>query len=143
MLNRLQNHRLLCCLFLLVITPAVILSKYYEGIGREWVIDYSGDVLYEIFWCLLIFFFLPQKKFITAIAICFFAITCALEFLQLWQTPWLKPIRVTIVGKLLLGTTFSVADFPHYLVGSLLGWLCLFWIYNFSNRSKNQDVTKK
>jgi hypothetical protein len=49
----------------------------------------------------------------------------------------LKPIRATIVGKLLLGTTFSVADFPHYFVGSLLGWLCLLWIHNFSNKSKN------
>jgi hypothetical protein len=121
----------------LVITPIGILSKYYKGLGGEWVRDYSGDILYEIFWCLLVFFFLPQKKFIVSIAIWVFIITCSLEFLQLWQTPWLKPIRATIVGKLLLGTTFSVADFPHYFVGSLLGWLCLLWIHNFSNKSKN------
>jgi hypothetical protein len=130
-----KNPRLLCCFILLVITPLGILSKSYSGIGKEWVNDYSGDILYEIFWCVFIFFFLPQKKYILPIAIWVFVITCAIELLQLWQTPWLNSIRSTIVGKLILGTTFSLPDFPHYLFGSILGWLCLLGIYNLSRIS--------
>ncbi len=134
MLKQLQNPRFLCCLVLLVVTPLGILSKSYNGIGREWINDYSGDVLYEVFWCVLVFFFLPKKKLIVPIAIWVFAITCAIEFLQLWQTPWLRSMRSTLIGKLLLGTTFSLPDFPHYLLGSFFGWLCLLGIC-YSSRS--------
>jgi hypothetical protein len=45
--------------------------------------------------------------------------------LQLWHPPFLTAIRATFIGKLLLGTTFAWWDFPHYLLGCVLGWLWL------------------
>jgi hypothetical protein len=113
---------------LLVIIPLGIYTKFYTGAGETWVRDYSGDILYEICWCLLVFIFIPKKKrkkAIALIAIWVFVITCCLEILQLWQTPILNVARTTFVGKLLLGTTFVWWDFPHYLLGSVLGY---FWL---------------
>jgi hypothetical protein len=54
-----------------------------------------------------------------------FSITCVLEFMQLWHPPVLQQFRATFLGRMLIGTTFSWWDFPHYAVGCLLGW---FWL---------------
>lgn len=47
--------------------------------------------------------------------------TSILEGLQLWQPPLLEAIRDTFVGHAVLGSTFSWADLPHYVVGAALG----------------------
>ena len=112
-------------LSLLIIVPLGLLSKRYTGFGRSWVNDFSGDILYEIFWCLFIFLLIPSRKAMNQIPIWVFGITCTIEFLQLWHQPDLDSIRSTFLGKLLLGTTFSGWDFPHYLLGCIIGWLWL------------------
>ncbi|MEL6501320.1 MAG: DUF2809 domain-containing protein, partial [Cyanobacteria bacterium J06623_1] len=62
MVSKLLNRRVLILSALLLIVPLGILSKAYGGVGQQWVRDYSGDVLYEIFWCLLIFWFVPSAQ---------------------------------------------------------------------------------
>jgi len=84
--------------------------------------------MYEIFWCLVVFFFLPGIKSTITIPLWVFGITCALEILQLLN-PWiLEQIRSTFFGRALIGTTFSWWDFPHYAVGCVIGWALLCWI---------------
>ena len=126
-----RNPKLLAFLSLIVVTPLGFYSKYYTGIAQKWVHDYSGDILYEIFWCLLIFLFIPKKKAISKIALWVFAVTCFLEILQLWKPPFLQLIRKTLIGKFVLGTTFVWWDFIYYLIGSLMGWLLLQQIWQF------------
>ncbi|ODS34777.1 MAG: hypothetical protein SCARUB_00037 [Candidatus Scalindua rubra] len=46
-------------------------------------------------------------------------ITCFLEFLQLWHPPFLESIRSTFIGSVLIGTTFTWWDFPHYALVAL------------------------
>jgi hypothetical protein len=128
----LRNQRLLILLSLLFITPLGFLSKSYTGTAQEWVKDYSGDILYEVFWCLFFFLLIPTRKAITQIPSWVFAVTCALEFLQLWKYPFLEAIRATFIGRTLLGTTFVWWDFPHYIVGCLIGWLWLRQIWRFA-----------
>ena len=120
---------------LLIITPLGLFSKAYTGIAQEWVRDYLGDVLYEIFWCLIIFWFIPHTKDIARlksvtikIALGVFAVTSAIEVSQLWfhLVPW--EIRSSLIWKLLLGAGFAWWDFPHYAVGSFLGWLIIYQI---------------
>ncbi len=62
MVQKLLVRRSLILLLLLLIVPLGIFSKAYGGIGQEWVKDYSGDVLYEIFWCLFVFWFIRPSK---------------------------------------------------------------------------------
>ena len=141
-MQKLLNRRALILLSLLIITPVGLLSKAYTGIGREWVQDYSGDVLYEIFWCLVVFWFIRPVKDLNRlrsiaikIALGVFIITCAIEVSQLWFHLVPVAIRSSFVWRMLLGSGFAWWDFPHYALGSLLGWYLIYQIGSFS-RSK-------
>jgi hypothetical protein len=118
-LSTVRKHTLFA---LLAVTPMGFLFKFYSGPGQWWFNDYGAGLLYEIFWILVVFFFLPREKWTNKIPFWIFAVTCALEFLQLWH-PWLlEKVRSYFLGRALIGTSFSWWDFPHYAVGSLLGW---------------------
>ena len=110
---------------LLILTPLGFFSKAYTGIGQKWVNDYSGDILYEIFWCLIFFWFFPSKKARAIIPIWVFIITSMIEVAQLWFDYVPIAIRSHIIWRLLLGSTFVWWDFPHYALGCILGWLLL------------------
>ena len=121
----LTRKRSLILLSIFFVVPLGLYSKYYQGMGSVWVNDYGAAIWYEVFWCLLAFYFFSGKKGIKLIPFYVFIITCLIEISQLWNPPILALIRSHILGKLLLGTTFCWWDFPHYLLGCLLGWL---WI---------------
>ncbi|MDJ0712677.1 MAG: DUF2809 domain-containing protein [Prochloraceae cyanobacterium] len=123
-------------LSLIVIIPVGLWSKVYTGPGAWWVNDYAGDICYEIFWCLFIFFFIPKKKAISSIPLWVFGFTCLVEILQLSQGTILQEIRSFTIGRLILGTTFSWWDFPHYAIGSLIGWLWLGKIWQFQHQQR-------
>ena len=116
-------------ILLLIIIPLGLFSKAYGGIGQTWVNDYSGDILYEIFWCLCFFWFFPSKKAVVAIPIGVFLVTSVIEVSQLFFHRVPIFLRETIIWKLLLGSTFVWWDFPHYALGCFLGWLLLDRIY--------------
>jgi hypothetical protein len=104
------GRRVLILLSLLLIIPLGILSKTYGGIGQEWVQNYSGDVLYEIFWCLLIFWFTPPSKDrsnLVRIAAGVFAVTCTIEVCQLWFNLVPVVIRASFLWRMLLGAGFD------------------------------------
>ncbi|MGK7874448.1 MAG: DUF2809 domain-containing protein [Xenococcaceae cyanobacterium] len=132
-----RNPRLLTFLSLLIVTPLGFLSKFYTGLGQEWFNYYGGGTLYEIFWCLLFFWLIPKRKAVISIPLWVFGITCALEILQLWKTPILQSVRSSLTGRFLLGTTFSWWDFPHYVVGCLIGWLWLRQIWQLHKPKPN------
>jgi len=117
-------------LSLCLVTPLGFLFKFYAGPGHIWFNDYGAGLLYEVFWCLVVFFFMPHRKYITRIALWVFVITCILETLQLWHPHFLQLIRSTFLGAALIGTTFVWLDFPHYILGCLLAWL---WMFALSN----------
>ncbi|MBD2578113.1 DUF2809 domain-containing protein [Oscillatoria sp. FACHB-1406] len=131
-----RSKHFLIFLSLFAVTVFGIWSKFYTGVGREWLNNSFGGVLYEILWCLFFFAFFPRKKAIAAIAVSVFVGTCALEFLQLVKTPWLDAIRATLIGRLLLGTTFVPSDFIYYAIGSFLGWLWMLSIEKSMNRRR-------
>jgi len=122
--NIIQNSSIRKYIFysLLILTPAGFLCKIYTGPLYTWVQDYLGGVLYEIFWCLFIFFFIPRPAAITKIVGGVFLVTCILEISQLWKTALLETIRSYFIGRTLIGTTFSLWDFPHYLIGCVIAW---------------------
>ena len=109
-------------LSLLVVTPLGFAFKFYSGPGNGWFNNYGAGVLYEIFWILLAFLFFPSKRSANVIPVYVFVITCILEFLQLWHPPFLEVVRSSFLGSALIGTTFVWWDFPHYVLGCLMGW---------------------
>ncbi|MEM9507380.1 MAG: DUF2809 domain-containing protein [Cyanobacteria bacterium P01_E01_bin.35] len=115
-------------------------SKAYTGIGQDYVRDYVGDVLYEIFWCLFIFWLvdplpgLAQLKNTTRnIALWIFLITCVIEISQLWFYLVPDVIKSSLIWRLLLGAGFAWWDFPHYALGSLIGWGIIYQIGRMRN----------
>ncbi|MFC1576993.1 DUF2809 domain-containing protein [Candidatus Omnitrophota bacterium] len=112
-------------ILLLVITPLGFLCKLYSGPLDRWFNDYCAGILYEIFWILVIFLIFPKKNLVNKIPILVFIITGILEALQLWHPSGLERLRQTFLGKALVGTTFTLWDFPHYAVGCIIGWILL------------------
>lgn len=110
-----------------IITPLGFASKLYQGLGEKWINNFSGDILYELFWIWAIALIFPQIS-IRAISVGVLLITCALEFLQLWHPPLLQAIRATFIGRTLIGTTFAEWDFPHYFLGCFGGWAWLHYL---------------
>ena len=119
----LKRKWILAALF--IVTPTGFLFKFYSGPACRWFNDYGAGVMYEIFWCMVIFFFCPRKKAAIKIAVAVFLATCFLEILQLWHPWFLQQVRSTFLGGALLGTTFVWWDFPHYVLGCLIGWLLM------------------
>ncbi|MBI4784696.1 MAG: DUF2809 domain-containing protein [Oscillatoriophycideae cyanobacterium NC_groundwater_1537_Pr4_S-0.65um_50_18] len=118
--RRLLKYRLALLLSLVAIVPLGYWVRF-APLGASGLQDALGSVAYEIFWILLGVFLFPLVS-PARVAITVGLATCAIEFLQLWQPPFLQALRATIPGRLVLGNTFSWADFPAYLTGSLVGW---------------------
>ena len=124
-LNRLDARvRIAALVSLAIITPLGFLSKFYRGPGQLWANNSLGGLLYEVFWCLVVFVFLPRAR-PAAIAVWVFLITSALETLQLWHPWFLQAVRRTFIGATLIGTTFVWGDFFYYAVGCGAGFLVL------------------
>jgi len=115
----------------LIIVPLGLYSKFYSGQAANWVNNSLGGVLYVIFWCLFAFLFLSNTK-PWKIAAAVFAVTCFLEFLQLWHPPLLELLRSNFIGRTILGTTFTWSDFPYYFVGGGIGWLWMKYLQKYS-----------
>lgn len=137
-----SDRRVLIVISLLIIVPLGLFSKAYTGVAQAWVQNYSGDILYEILWCLVIFWFaLPikdlanLKKIAIKIASWVFIVTCMIEISQLWFHLVPPAVRSHIVWRLLLGAGFDWWDFVHYALGSLIGG---YWIWQIGkiNRSR-------
>lgn len=118
------QKRLWTLISLLIIVPIGFCAKFYSGPGADWVNNSLGGVFYEIFWCLVIFFFFQEGN-PSYIAFIVLIVTCILEFLQLWHPFLLEFLRSYFIGGVILGTSFTWSDFPYYFIGSAIGW---FWI---------------
>lgn len=123
-------------LSLLVITPIGFLTKAYHGIAAHWVNDSLSGVFYVIFWCLVVFLFLPRMQ-PWRIALYVFGLTDVLEVMQLWHPAFLEYLRSYFLGRVVLGTTFAWSDFFYYAAGAILGY---YWMLKISSIQK---ITKK
>jgi len=77
---------------------------------------YPGDAL----WALMAFFgwaFLKPRATTGRLAFGALATSFLVEFAQLYQAPWIKAVRATTIGHLVLGSTFAWQDLGAYVVG--------------------------
>lgn len=136
-MKKTNQLRIYILILILVITPIGFLTKFYRGIFSDWVNNSLGGVLYEIFWILVLFLFIPKRRYINVIPMIVFGITSALEFLQRYHHPILNAIRATFIGRTLIGTSFVVSDFFYYAIGCLSGWIILVICYRKIYDEKN------
>ncbi|BAB76005.1 DUF2809 domain-containing protein [Anabaena sp. FACHB-709] len=111
----------------IILSIGLLYSHYRHSIW--WLNQEVGGIFYEIFWCLFAFLLIPTRRAVWQIPLWVLVITCLLEFMQLWNPPFLNWVRSFWWGRMLIGTVFTWADFPYYFIGSGLGWLWLRLIF--------------
>jgi hypothetical protein len=99
---------------------AGLASRRYPWLFPVVVGKYPGDAL----WALMVFciwgFAMPACS--TGRLAAYALLTCYVdEFSQLYQAPWINAIRSTVIGHLVLGSTFSWFDMLSYTVGVGVG----------------------
>lgn len=114
----------------LVMVPLVVAfglaCKLYRGPGSNLINNFGpASIAYVVLLALLMFAIKPKREKIVPIILVAFVLTCVIEFMQLWQPEWLTMVRSTVLGRLILGTTFNLLDFPAYLIGAIVSGLIL------------------
>ena len=127
-------------LWLFVCVVAVIAlglaSRKYPVLFPAIFGKYPGDAL----WALMVFVgwaFVKPRASTAHLAVVALGISCAVEFSQLYQAPWLNDIRGTTMGHLVLGSTFSWFDIAAYAVGVLVGSLVDALFVSFGSARRN------
>jgi len=120
-----MNRRTLYTLLaLVIIIPVGFLTKFYSGPAANWVSNSLAGVLYEIFWCLVLFLLFKRLR-PAYIGLLVFFTTCILELTQLWKPYFLEVLRDNFIIRTVVGNSFSWNDFPYYSIGSLLGYILI------------------
>ena len=125
-----MSNRLVYLAGVSLIIPLGLATKFYSGPGQVWITNNLGGLFYVLFWVLLTLAFQPRysTKFVCLTVL---LLTVAIEFLQLWHPPILTSIRQTLLGRLLLGNTFSWLDFPYYVAGALMAYGLVKFVQRF------------
>jgi glycopeptide antibiotics resistance protein len=125
--HRFFKYRIALLINIIVIIPLGYAVRFSHGPAPEWFNDSFGSIAYQILLILLTALLWPQVSLAwTAFGVCL--ASCGIEFLQLWQPPFLQAARATLLGRLILGNTFTWSDFPPYFLGNLLGWVYVQWL---------------
>jgi len=116
-LPRSRQLLILGCVAVIVLGMA---SRRFPSLFPAVLGKYPGDAL----WALMVFIglaFVRPRASTGRLALWAFAASCADEFSQLYQAPWINAIRHTAIGHLVLGSVFSWLDMVAYAVGVSIG----------------------
>jgi hypothetical protein len=111
------KSRITYFVFIIVTIIVGLLSRHYAFIPA-----FIGDIL----WALMVYFimrfiFVDKSYLFTIVAsegFCY-----VIEFSQLYKAPWIDELRLTLFGRLVLGSTFLWSDLLCYTAGIALGVL--------------------
>lgn len=130
--------RLAACASLVFVVPFGLATKRFPIEAAPWVAESAGGAFYVIFFCLFARLLWPTARaWLAALAV--LVATCGVEVLQLWHPAWLDAIRATRPGGLVLGSSFSWADFPWYFLGAACGLAWLAAIDRVARRGAPRD----
>ena len=123
MTARSGRNRLWLALCLVLVIAAGLASRKFPSAFPAAFGSHTGDA----FWALMVFVgfaFIAPRASGQRLAGAALAFAFVIEFLQLYQAPWINAIRATTPGHLVLGTGFQWWDLVAYVVGVGFGWLC-------------------
>lgn len=117
-----KQTRIIYCIIIIL----TIATGLFVRIKSTWFPDivnlYLGDILYAFMMYYIVSCIAPAKpigiRAIIALAICF-----AIELLQLYQADWINAIRLTLPGRLVLGSGFLWSDLLVYCIGVLAAYI--------------------
>lgn len=82
----------------------------------------TGDACYAVLMFFLVRFMLIRKSSLF-VAACSLLLCFAIECSQLYQAAWIRSVRATLPGRLVLGQGFLWTDLVAYTCGTLMAWL--------------------
>ena len=89
------RYRLALLISIGVIVPIGYSGRFYLSPDLEWLRNWIGNLAYDCFWVFLTLLVWPQiSPLHAAIGVCLASF--GIEFLQLWQPPWLQASRATL-----------------------------------------------
>jgi hypothetical protein len=118
-INR-QRSRCWLVIGLVAVIALGLASRKFPAMLPAFLGKHPGDAL----WALMVFLglaFCQPRAATRNIAALAFTLSCLVEFSQLYQTAWLNEIRGTVLGHLVLGSTFTWFDIAAYAVGIVIG----------------------
>ncbi|NHZ61379.1 ribosomal maturation YjgA family protein [Massilia genomosp. 1] len=97
-------------------------TRRYPSVLSHYFGNYPGDALWALLVLLLWAFCLPRAKTGTLVMLAL-GTAFAVEFSQLYQGAWIRHLRATRAGYLVLGSGFDWRDLLAYTVGIGFGAL--------------------
>jgi hypothetical protein len=118
--NRVRNRWHLSSAVVLVIC-AGLASRSFPLFPASWG-KYPGDALWA---CMVLFAIAFLRPAVTPLKLAAFALvlSCAVEFSQIYQGTWVKAVRSTRLGHLVLGSGFDWMDLGAYAIGVAIGFV--------------------
>jgi len=117
-----QRSRPLYALLAILVVGAGLLWRSGLFPLSNFLAKYGGDSL----WALVVFLgfgFAFLRSATWRIGLSALGFAWAVEFLQLYHAHWIEAIRSTVIGRLVLGTSFNSPDLIAYAIGIALGVL--------------------
>lgn len=136
-------HRGLAVAICLASASSCIAYAAFRDDLPGWWRQYGGGVPYVVFWITFAFVFAPSRWAIARIAWGATAITCLVEFSQLYRVQWLDDFRSTTLGAALLGSTFGWSDMPPYLIGGVVGYVALWLLFRFASKTSGSSPSNE
>lgn len=96
-------------------------SRHFGGQLPSFVVTHFGDIL----WASMVYFgfrMLQVKRPLLLTLACSAAFSFGIEFSQLYQADWIRNLRHTTLGGLVLGQGFSGIDLVRYSIGLLFSY---------------------
>lgn len=115
-----KRNRFLYGIIIIIVIILGLYSQKIDGNIPYFIKDYLGDSL----WSLMIFIgftFIFNRMKTIKITIMALIFSFIIEISQLYHADWIDGIRITVLGRLVLGSTFSWSDLVAYIIGIIFG----------------------
>jgi hypothetical protein len=96
-------------------------SRKFPWVFPAFLDQYPGDALWALMILLILGFIWPKLPS-GRLALSALLVSFAVEFGQLYQPVWLRAVRQTDIGHLVLGSTFNPMDLVAYAAGICIGF---------------------
>jgi hypothetical protein len=116
-----QRNRLSYSVAAGVIALLALASRHFGAFLPTLLATYAGDFLWAVMTYLILGVVFPRSSS-RRVACAALALAYLTEVSQLYQAPWVRSIRATAVGGLLLGHGFLWSDMVCYTLGVGAGW---------------------
>jgi hypothetical protein len=114
-----ERSRMACLAVAIAVIAAGLASRRFAWLFPAALGKYPGDALWAAMvywgWAMVVPRLAAPRLAALALATSF-----AVEFSQLYHTPWLDAVRATVPGHLVLGSGFGWIDLVAYAVGVVL-----------------------